>query len=337
MRKFISLATDPAFQPFHWSWPGSHQPMHAVMIMLVDLYERPHSAEAPISRAYIDKVFLISAPDGGIVSGEDGMTVQRPLREGGREAWDMLKRLREKAWQRAGLDPDVLWTEEDQINVGVGQAQTETQKMLQTFRDGSIYEKPRQPSDGSNTPRQSVSQAVNAFINDSFAQPQEPKNPPPRESTLSPRQTDPKQERLPQPPTQIPTPGFSVAPAPPPPQPRSYNASSTTDSLPFGFAPARSQPVSAMPPAASIPNQVTTASPFNPAPTPASITSTTTNNPAVSETYQAPSSVPAPDQSTMCEHFDWDQWDAVFGKSVPMDDMEGLDLENRENDTEMHG
>ena len=109
MRKFISLATDPAFQPFQWSWPGNHQPMHAAMIMLVDMYERPNSVEAPRSRALIDKIFSLSGPDGGIVSGEDGVTVQRPLREGGREAWNMLRRLRDKAWQRAGLDPNVLW------------------------------------------------------------------------------------------------------------------------------------------------------------------------------------------------------------------------------------
>ena len=31
MRKFVQLATDPAFQPFQWSWPGYHQPMHAAM------------------------------------------------------------------------------------------------------------------------------------------------------------------------------------------------------------------------------------------------------------------------------------------------------------------
>jgi hypothetical protein len=31
MEKFIQLATDPDFQPFQWSWPGNHQPMHATM------------------------------------------------------------------------------------------------------------------------------------------------------------------------------------------------------------------------------------------------------------------------------------------------------------------
>ncbi|QSS65066.1 C6 transcription factor [Histoplasma capsulatum] len=105
MDKFILLATDPDFQPFQWSWPG---------IMLIDLYERPQTAEAPKSRAFIDKIFSLSGPDGGVVGGEDGISTSRPLRDGGREAWDMLRRLREKAWLKAGLDPSVLWTEQAQ-------------------------------------------------------------------------------------------------------------------------------------------------------------------------------------------------------------------------------
>lgn len=110
MTKFILLATDPDFQPFQWSWPGNHQPMHATMIMLIDLYERPHSSEAPHSRTLIDTIFSLSGPDGGVVGGEDGVSTARPLRDGGREAWRMMKRLREKAWLKAGLDPNVLWT-----------------------------------------------------------------------------------------------------------------------------------------------------------------------------------------------------------------------------------
>ncbi|KAL4815551.1 fungal-specific transcription factor domain-containing protein [Aspergillus spinulosporus] len=119
MEKFISLATDPDFQPFQWSWPGNHQPMHATMIMLIDLYERPYSPEAPKSRAFVDKIFSLTGPDGGVVGGEDGVTTQRPLKDGGREAWDMIRRLRQQAWQKAGLDPQKLWTEQAQIQAGV--------------------------------------------------------------------------------------------------------------------------------------------------------------------------------------------------------------------------
>lgn len=87
--------------------------------MLIDLYERPYSSEAPKSRAFIDKIFSLSGPDGGVVGGEDGVSTQRPLKDGGREAWDMIRRLRQKAWQRAGLDPHKLWTEKAQMEAGL--------------------------------------------------------------------------------------------------------------------------------------------------------------------------------------------------------------------------
>ena len=85
--------------------------------MLIDLYIHPTSYEAPKSRAFIDKVFSLSGPDGGVVGGEDGISTSRPLKDGGREAWDMMRRLREKAWLKAGLDPGVLWTEQAQAQV----------------------------------------------------------------------------------------------------------------------------------------------------------------------------------------------------------------------------
>jgi len=114
---------------------SNHQPMHATMydsiskvtgtalmryrIMLIDLYERPYSPEASRSRAFIDSILALSGPDGGVVGGEDGISTQRPLKDGGREAWDMIRRLRQKAWQKAGLNPQILWTEQDQIQAAV--------------------------------------------------------------------------------------------------------------------------------------------------------------------------------------------------------------------------
>ncbi|OCT49890.1 Zn(II)2Cys6 transcription factor [Cladophialophora carrionii] len=140
LRKFISIATDPDLEAFRWSWPALYGPLHAVLIILVDLYERPASVEAPKSRELVDRVFGLAAPESGIVGGSDGYTVQRPLREGGVEAGDMLRGLRSAAWQRAGLDPTVLWTEEDQLAVGVATPLTETQKIAQSLREDSIYE-----------------------------------------------------------------------------------------------------------------------------------------------------------------------------------------------------
>lgn len=87
--------------------------------MLVDIYKQPNSPEAPKSRAYIDHILALSGPDGGVVGG-DGASRQRPLRDGGREAWDVIRRLREKAWRQAGLDPQMFWTEQDHMQAGLG-------------------------------------------------------------------------------------------------------------------------------------------------------------------------------------------------------------------------
>ncbi|KGO46689.1 Signal recognition particle, SRP19 subunit [Penicillium expansum] len=113
MEKFIRLATDPDFQPFQWGWPGNHQPMHAMMIILIDLYERPYSPEASMSRGFVDQILSLSGPDGGVVSGGDDIFTRRPLRNGGREAWGMIRRLRQKAWQKAGLNPQLPWMAQD--------------------------------------------------------------------------------------------------------------------------------------------------------------------------------------------------------------------------------
>ncbi|EXJ87417.1 hypothetical protein A1O3_04377 [Capronia epimyces CBS 606.96] len=139
MRKFISLATDPELEPFRWTWPAMHGPLHAAMIALVDLYERPDSVEAPRTRELIDRIFALSAPESGIVGGPNGVTVQRPLREGGLEAWDMLRGLRSAAWQKAGLDPTVLWTEDDHLKIGLASPLTDSQKMAQSMREDTMY------------------------------------------------------------------------------------------------------------------------------------------------------------------------------------------------------
>ena len=135
LRKFISLITDPSLESYRWNWPGTLHPMHAAMILLVDVYERPQSVEAPRCRALIDKVFSIADPVNNIVAGENGVSTQRPLREGGPEAWDLLRDLRVSGWKKAGLDPSVLWTEEDQVLVGVAKPLTADQQMARSLRE----------------------------------------------------------------------------------------------------------------------------------------------------------------------------------------------------------
>lgn len=147
LRKFISLAHDPSLEAFRWTWPGTAQPMHAAIILLVDLYERPGSVEAARSRALIDEVFALSSPDHGIVGGPNGASAQRPFREGGEDAWEMLRNLRASAWHKAGLDPNVLWTQEQQVLVGVAKPLTTDQKIAQSLREDTLYEENTEPGD----------------------------------------------------------------------------------------------------------------------------------------------------------------------------------------------
>jgi hypothetical protein len=71
------------------------------MILLIDLHERPMSAEAPKSRQFVDDVFDLFGEDGNYL--HDGAGGIRPLMEGGRAAWRMLGRLRRKAYGKAGI------------------------------------------------------------------------------------------------------------------------------------------------------------------------------------------------------------------------------------------
>lgn len=100
IQKFILLATDDLFQPFWWKRPGSHWPMQPCMIILIDLYDRPTNEDAATSRALIDGLFKLS----GFVNSLDMADCH--------DQWVMLLRLRSIVWHRAGLDPSILWTEE---------------------------------------------------------------------------------------------------------------------------------------------------------------------------------------------------------------------------------
>lgn len=66
-----------------------------------------------MSRGFVDQILSLSGPDGGVVSGGDDIFTRRPLRNGGREAWGMIRRLRQKAWQKAGLNPQLPWMAQD--------------------------------------------------------------------------------------------------------------------------------------------------------------------------------------------------------------------------------
>ncbi|KAL2827615.1 hypothetical protein BDW59DRAFT_144071 [Aspergillus cavernicola] len=315
MDKFISLATDPDFQPFQWSWPGNHQPMHATMIMLIDLYERPHSPEAPKSRAFIDRIFSLTGPDGGVVGGEDGISTQRPLKDGGREAWDMIRRLRHKAWQKAGLDPQRLWTEQAQIEAGLAVAD-ECVGTNPCHSGSSAYPQTihtrEQLMDFSKmfynmTRSQALPSIASTLVSTASMSPSSPlqyempsTTAAPSRRTMAHPQILHSPSTFPQSPTSPTVNNTFTAPTAP------SNPNMSPLNHPFGPAP----PVVPFPHPQSIPTspaQAQPSLPFLDALLPSA-------NPLTLNVPTPPSMI---DPNL---NFDWDQWDAVFGQHLPVSD-----------------
>lgn len=330
MEKFIALATDADFQPFQWSWPGNHQPMHAAMIMLIDLYERPNTPEAMRSRAFIDKIFSISGPDGGVVGGEDGVTTARPLKDGGKEAWDLMRRLREKAWQKAGLDPQQFWTEQAQIRAGVTSGANTPNLYTAASRPGGFIPARGKPdaylvefanrfyemTRAQTLPNPVVSSLRQELPRYSPAMPAVAPKPPPS------HQQQPSQQYIPSnSPPSLAMPTVS-------PQQQSLDATLTLANLATEtvgtptpnthhpvFYPQQQPPLMQYPAGSPPPNF-----PIDGAPAP-----TSPNSVAAAPT---PPSMMDPNLN-----FDWDQWDAVFGQLLPvadelmeLDPVAGLEL-----------
>ncbi|KAJ5359697.1 uncharacterized protein N7496_012110 [Penicillium cataractarum] len=337
MEKFIQLATDPDFQPFQWSWPGNHQPMHATMIMLIDLYERPYSPEASRSRAFIDRILALSGPDGGVVGGEDGISTQRPLKDGGREAWDMIRRLRQKAWQKAGLNPQMLWTEQDQIQAGIASPAGETRGSRGPFISGtsSVPGSPgisAIPSRQPTAPDRQLSDFNRMFYNMTRSH----VLPSPAVSSASVKPSPLRYSY------QLPPPTRTSAPLPTP----QYNPTPAAVTLPTPdilHAPGPIAPSPPVAPALGSPPSPRPQAPPSTAPIirPEQPLPSITASPGMSfmdpvSSNPPPMGVPTPPSMVDPNlNFDWDQWDAVFGQHLPvadelmeLDPVSGLDFAN---------
>lgn len=79
LRSFNHLSRQD-YSMYHWYLPSTQQPLHATIMLLVDLHERPLAAEAAQSRALVDEVLALFSDHSG-------------------EAWRMLRRARLGAQQ----------------------------------------------------------------------------------------------------------------------------------------------------------------------------------------------------------------------------------------------
>ena len=110
LHRFLRLVQCTDFQPWHWCWPGRNQPLYSIMALLQELEDNPFDPAAMETRRLIDLAIYMCGPQAneGIVSSEDGDPDLRPLHEGGSEVWTFIRRARERAWEKAGLDPSLL-------------------------------------------------------------------------------------------------------------------------------------------------------------------------------------------------------------------------------------
>lgn len=310
--------------------------------MLIDLYERPTSSEAPKSRAFIDKIFSLSGPDGGVVGGEDGVTTSRPLNDGGREAWDMMRRLREKAWLKAGLDPQLLWTEQAQMQAGVAPVRSPS------ISTTSTRNHERSLKDQSASPTTNFADSYYAMIKNSYDDHTHVRQASVELSRARDKKsitftTLPQQQQIPSPTCTVPIVGNSAAsrsssnaflwpsqpvyqnPAPPLSQVPSLSQGDTRGYLnpnsakyvalagdranmaPIGIKTESSQPSMADIPVQAIPQPRSQPPPQQPQP-----------------------QQPQPGAFEPNVNFDWDQWDAVFGQYLPIIDGY-MDLDNNDH------
>jgi hypothetical protein len=78
------------------------------MILLKEIERNPHGVNTSSLRSLVDQTIALCGPDGGVIGTREYSVVRRPLTDGGKEAWELITRLRSKIWIMAGLNPENL-------------------------------------------------------------------------------------------------------------------------------------------------------------------------------------------------------------------------------------
>lgn len=114
LHHFLRLAQNQNFQPWHWSWPGQHQPLHSTLALITELEEFPDDPLAGETRKLVDLAILMceGSRNGGITSNEGEYIDSRLLDDGGFEAWKYIRKARDEVWEKCGLDSNALYCPE---------------------------------------------------------------------------------------------------------------------------------------------------------------------------------------------------------------------------------
>jgi hypothetical protein len=135
LMKTAYLASNAEFELFQWSWPGNHQPLHAMIIVLNFLNDFPYAQLAPDCREAVDLILALHEKNFGLVPGAQAPEPTRRIAKGGSEAWRYFFHLRNKAWQAAGLDPSHIWPRLEAVSLCLNAMKhaVSNERIVQTF------------------------------------------------------------------------------------------------------------------------------------------------------------------------------------------------------------
>jgi hypothetical protein len=111
--KTAYLASNKDFESFQWSWPGNHQPLHAIVIILNFLNDSPYSPMVQECRNVVDAVLASHKPIQSLVSPTESPMPSHPTSRTGSQIWKYLAQLRQKVWLATGVDETGLWSRDE--------------------------------------------------------------------------------------------------------------------------------------------------------------------------------------------------------------------------------
>lgn len=107
VQKYICLSACAIFERYQWAWPGNHQPLHALTVLIKEVDRLGEDPIAARLRDLVDQTLALCGSRGGVVGGSESGVLLRPVTDYSQEVWRVLLRLRTKVWVKTGASLDV--------------------------------------------------------------------------------------------------------------------------------------------------------------------------------------------------------------------------------------